>query len=196
MTILKQNWTEVKKQLKHCSQNDLLGIIQELYNLNKATKAHLHLRFLAANSPEQKTALLKDTIDEIHKQWDKAFHDPYGYSGNRCTVKITPIKNPVTAYYKALGEDEGYISILAEYVIHGDKFLDTGCAEPASAAINSIDAAARDLFLLIAKNQDYFKVLTREQVKKINIYMNGYYIRDDAQIAFRKVKQLFEEHNE
>lgn len=194
--MLKQNWTEVKKQLKHCSQNDLLGIIQELYKLNKVNKAHLHLRFLAANSSEQKKALLRDTIDEIHKQWNKAFHDPYGYSGNPCTVKITPIKNPVTAYHKAVGEDEGYITILAEYVIGGDKFLDTGCAEPANAAINSIDAAARDLFLIIAKNPDYFKVLTQEQIEKINVYMHGYYIRDDAQIAFKKVKQLFEDNHD
>ena len=192
--MLKQNWTEVKKQLNQCSQNDFLAIIQELYKLNKANKDHLHLRFLAGNSPEHKKALLDKTITEIHKEWGKAWHDPYGYAGNKCTVKIKPIKSPVIAYYKAVGEDEGYISILAEYIIGGDKFLDTGCSEPASAAINSLDVMARDLFTLIFNNPNYFNTLTQEQIKKINIYMNGYYLRDDAQIAFRKVKHLFETH--
>ena len=44
---MKQNWTEVKKQLKYCSEKDLLGIIQDLYKLNKPNKEYLHLRFLA-----------------------------------------------------------------------------------------------------------------------------------------------------
>ncbi|QGP56965.1 hypothetical protein PsalMR5_04556 (plasmid) [Piscirickettsia salmonis] len=42
---MKQNWTEVKKQLKYCSERDLMGIIQDLYKLNKNNKDYLHLRY-------------------------------------------------------------------------------------------------------------------------------------------------------
>ena len=47
---LKQNWSVVKKELQYCSEKDLLGIIQEMYQLNKTNKEYLHLKLLAGNN--------------------------------------------------------------------------------------------------------------------------------------------------
>lgn len=188
---LKQNWTEVKKQLKYCSERDLLGLVQDLYRLNRDNKEYLHLKFLAGNSPEQKEKLLSDSVNTIRTKWGKAYHDPYGYGGDTVRVKITPMKEPVITYKKAIGIDQGYVTVLAEYIISGYQFLKTNCAEPADAAINSINSIAKELFDIIATEPTHIRALSRTRIKKIQAFIDDYEAGDEAILSYEKVQEHF-----
>ncbi|MCF6768533.1 hypothetical protein L3V86_09190 [Thiotrichales bacterium 19S11-10] len=189
---LKQNWTEVKKQLKYCSERDLLGLIQDLYKLNHDNRDYLNLKFLGGNSPAQKESLLAETIDTIQKRWNKAKHDPYGYGGEVVRVKITPIKEPVVRYKKALGSDRGYVVVLAEYIIYGHKFLKRACVDPIDVAINSINSIAKELFDLIYMNDDYIDSLSSDHLFKIKKFINSYEVRNKSLLAYQKIQDQFD----
>ena len=188
---LKQNWSVVKKELQYCSEKDLLGIIQEMYQLNKTNKEYLHLKLLAGNNTEQKQHLIKDSIGTIQKKWNTAYHDPYGYSGETVKVKITPMKEPLIAYKKAIGVDYGYFLLLAEYICCGYKFLKNNCAEPSDTATNSINVMAKDLFELLLRDQSYINVLDKKHVSSLKDFMDDYEASDEAILAYKKIKDLF-----
>jgi hypothetical protein len=184
---IKQNWTEVKKYIKYCSEKDLIGIIQDLYKLNKPNKEYLHLKFLAGNNKIQKEKLIVETIADIKYKWSRTFHDPYGYGGNTERAVIGPVKAPVITYKKAIGVDDGYIKILAEYIINGDKCLDQNCAEPSDTIINSINSMAKELFELIKTNSQYIDSLTKVHIHELEEFMNSYHARDEAIMAYRGI---------
>lgn len=177
---LKQNWTEVKKQLKYCNDKDLLGIIQDLYSLNKTNKEYLNLRFLAGNSKEHKEELVKKTIDSICLAWDKTFHDPYAYGGKTVIAKITPIKSHVIAYKKAIGVDLGYVNILINYISYGSRCLYYNCAERSDTILNSINSIAEELFIIMKNNNDYIDKLSEIQKNNIKEFVKSYHIYDDV----------------
>lgn len=191
---LKKNWTEVKKQLRHCSERDLVAIIQDLYKLNRANKDYLHLKFLAGSSAAYKANLIEVTVGTIRKKWASTFHDPYGYSGKTMHVKITPMKDPVMAYKKAIGIDDGYVIVLAEYIIHGYQFLKTRCAEPSDTVINSINVMARELFLLIEQSPEHIISLDASQTSKICEFIEDYEAYDETKMDFKRVKDEFLMH--
>ena len=56
---------------------------------------------------------------------------------------------------KAIGVDDGYVKILAEYIIHGANYLYHNCAEPSDTIINSINTMAKELFQLIKSDSKY-----------------------------------------
>jgi len=185
---LKQNWNEVKKQLKYCNDKELLGIIQNLYGLNKSNKEYLNFKFLAGNSKEHKEQLIKKTIDSIHLAWEKTFHDPYAYGGNTVIAKVTPIKAYVIAYKKAIGVDLGYVNILIEYVCSGSECLYSNCYERSDSILNSINSMAKELFTLMKDNSDYINKFTELQIKKIKDFTETYYIYDDVFALYQEIK--------
>lgn len=184
---LKQNWTEVKKQLKHCDDKDLLGIIQDLYSLNKTNKEYLNLRFLAGNNKEHKEELVKKTINSIRLAWDKTFHDPYAYGGKTVIAKITPIKSHVTAYKKAIGVDFGYIQILIEYISAGSMCLYSNCIERSDTISNSINSVAEELFTLLRSNIDYIDSLSKTQRNKLKNFSISYHIYNNTLSLYNEI---------
>ncbi|MCP4474359.1 MAG: hypothetical protein GY821_07290 [Gammaproteobacteria bacterium] len=188
---LKKNWTAVKQCLKYCNEKELTGIIQELYKLNHPNKDYLHLRFLATHSKEYKVQLLTDSVETIRKRWASATHDPYGYGGNPISVKITPMKEPVIAYKKAIGIDEGYLTVLSAYIIYGHKFLKTHCgAEPAEVVVHSINVMAIELFTLVEKRPEHLTQLPPEALPEIRKFVNDYEAYHDTKVHFRQIEPL------
>ncbi len=187
--VLKQNWTEVKKHLKYCNDKDLLGIIQNLYSLNKSNKEYVNLKFLAGNNPEHKEKLVSDTIDSIHLNWSKTFHDPYAYGGITVIAKITPIKAYVTAYKKAIGIDDGYIQILTEYIDGGSQCLYSNCAERSDTIYNSINSIAEELFILLKSNTNYISALSKKQQIKLKKFSESYHMYDDTLFSYKEISE-------
>ena len=185
-----QSWSEVKKQLKYCSERDLLGLVQELYKLSSANKEYLSAKFLAGSNPQQKKKLIEDSIDAIRTKWKKAFHDPYGYGGETVKVKVTPIKGPLITYKKAIGVDAGYTTLLAEYIIHGQIFLEQNCAEMSDTAMNSINSAAKELFTILANENKYADSLSSSQLNKIKAFMTSYYADETLLIDYQNIEHL------
>ncbi|GIU52660.1 hypothetical protein TUM4438_45910 [Shewanella sairae] len=185
-----QSWLEVKKQLKYCSERDLLGLVQELYKLNSINKEYLNAKFLAGINLQQKDEFIKEIINTIRTLWQKSFHDPYGYGGGVVRVKISPIKAPLVTYKKAVGVDGGYIAVLAEYIIYGQIFLERNCAEMSDTALNSINSVAKELFVLLANEDKYINSLSSKQLENIQVFIASYYAKNIALVAYKDVENL------
>ncbi|MBK2026190.1 hypothetical protein AB9G23_09580 [Francisella philomiragia] len=183
MTV-KQNWTEVKKQLKYCDDKSLLGIIQDLYKLSKENKDYLHLRFLAGNDSSQRDALIKKTIEQINKAWDKVTHDPYGYMGRETIAKVTPVKSHVTNYKKAIGTDDGYVQVLIEYIMDGFFCLENNCAERSDTIVNTINSAFDEIINMIKAEK--VSPLSDIQWKRLEAFIGSYYIYDTTFYAYKE----------
>ena len=85
--IKKAGWSDIKIALGHCSENDLKGVINELYKLNKENKAFLEAKFL--NSA--------DIIDEYKKKIKKylAPNEPWKESQR---ISLRDAKKQLTSY--------------------------------------------------------------------------------------------------
>ena len=174
---MKQNWTEVKKQLKYCSENDFLGVIQDLYKLNKEVKDYLHARFIGNLGPENKEILVKAEKTKLIEFWKKAFYDPYGFSGKTHTVRVTEAKKILTNYKKAIGDDAGYVALCFVYSVWGIDFIADieRCTENCENVNNSVISVLSEALSLIKIDRTSTAYITDADLQKSQEVLDEYH---------------------
>ncbi len=106
------NWLEIIRTLNKCSENDLLGLIAELYSLSKSNKDFLEARFLQDNQAlERYKAPIKKYL---------AQNEPWKDSQQ---ISIKNAKKVLSDYKKATSNKIGLIDLMVYYVECGTDFL-------------------------------------------------------------------------
>ena len=105
-------WLEIRKILNRCSENDLKGIIGELYALSKTNKNFLDARFLTDNK-----------VLERYEMDIQKYISPYEPWKNTQQVSIKDAKKVLSDYKKATNDKMGLIHLMIHYVECGTHFL-------------------------------------------------------------------------
>ena len=105
-------WTEIKQVLAQCSQNDLLGLIADLYALSKQNKDFLNARFIRDNK----------AIEQYKNKVQRylAPDEPWKSSQK---VSLKEAKKAISDYKKAANDQIGLIDLMVYYVECGTDFL-------------------------------------------------------------------------
>ena len=106
------HWLEIKKTLRLCSENDLMGLIAELYSLSKSNKDFLDARFI------QDGKILGHYKIQIKKYL--APNEPWKESQQ---ISLKDAKKILSTYKKATSNPVGLIELMVHYVECGTDFL-------------------------------------------------------------------------
>lgn len=106
------NWLEIRKTLSRCSQNDLLGLIADLYGLSRSNRDFLEARFLKdIHIIEHYKSLIKKHV---------APSEPWKESQK---INLREAKQVLSHYKKATNDLIGLIDLMIYYVECGTDFL-------------------------------------------------------------------------
>lgn len=100
------DWLTIRRTLAKCSQNDLLGLIAELYSFSKANKNFLDARFLK---------------NEIALDHYKKLIDKHLTSDGKISLKDA--KKAISDYKKATNDKIGVIDLMVYYVQTGTDYI-------------------------------------------------------------------------
>ena len=105
------NWTDIKKPLKHCSSADFLSLISELYGLSKTNKNFLEARFLQT----------EETLDKYKDLVQKhvAPNEPWK---NNQQISLKDAKKAISDFKKASGDKLKLIDLMIHYVECGTEY--------------------------------------------------------------------------
>lgn len=99
---MKAGWTELRKILSRASERDLIGLICDLYKLNKDNKNYLHAKFF--NDTE--------TLDKYKKQiTDSLVVVPYEKK-----PKLANARKAISDYKKASSSINGLLQLIMTYL--------------------------------------------------------------------------------
>ncbi len=156
------NWPQIRKKLKTKTIDELVNIIQGLYNLSDANKAHLRKQFTEfPQDPAFLEKCRKEIIAAIYPPRRKYPDNP----------NFRAARKAVNAYKKATGDQQGTIDLLLTYVERGTAFtkdfgdIDTPFYERLETALfNAVDMikASPTRVQLYAHFQPRFIKLQRE----------------------------------
>ena len=112
--VKKKGWLEIKNSLIYCSENDLKGLIKDLYKLNTENKVFLETKFLNdAESLEHYKAAIKKYLSP-HEPWKKSQQ-----------INLKEAKKQISLYTKATSDPLKVIDLMVYYVECGTDFLCT-----------------------------------------------------------------------
>ena len=105
------NWFKIKKAPEKCSENDLLGLISELYSLSKSNKDFLEAGFLRENQIlERYKSLIKKYL---------AQNEPWK---NGQQISIKDAQKVLNDYKKATSNKISLIDLMVYYTECGTDF--------------------------------------------------------------------------
>ena len=102
------SWSEVKGRLKEMPMAGLLGVIQDLYTLNKTNRAFLEARFVPR--------LASVSIAEYRKRVK------YPFNPECETLEYADAKRAIREYQEATSDLEGTLDLMLSFVEAGNKF--------------------------------------------------------------------------
>jgi hypothetical protein len=140
-------WSNVKAALANLNDQQLVGLVADLYRFSKENQAFLHARFSVVDDP---LAHFKETIDEC--MYPDVFKNK--------PVQISKAKKAISDYSKAVGDPLGEAELMTFFVECGNKFtLDLGdIGEEFYDALNRMYRRAIEKVLHLPEGQqDEFK---------------------------------------
>ena len=106
------NWSAIKKMLKECPEDDLVGIIGALYGLSKSNKTFLEAKFL-----------LEYNVIEVYKAQIQKHLAPDLSKYTNPKISIKDAKKAISDYKKATGDTFSLLELMVYYVECGTNFL-------------------------------------------------------------------------
>lgn len=143
----KTTWITIKETLKQCSQQELLHLIHELYQISPENKRYLTTRFVQQADT--------DSLAEYKKI----------IQASVCPVPPKPLKlaaarKAISQYKKATGNNKGMLELSVYYVEQGAKFTDLygDIEESFYSSLESMFYSAMKLLVLMPGDtqQSYF----------------------------------------
>ena len=104
------SWSEVKGQLKGMPTEGLLGVIQDLYALNKTNRAFLETRFVPG--------LASVSIEEYRKRVQHPFYPERGMG----KLEYADAKRAIREYEQATSDLAGTLDLMLSFVEAGNRF--------------------------------------------------------------------------
>ena len=105
-------WSNVKAAVADLSEQQLVGLVADLYRFSKENQAFLHARFSVVDDP---LAPFKETIDECM------------YPDDNKPIQISKAKKAINDYSKAVGDPLGEAELMTFFVECGNQHtLDFG----------------------------------------------------------------------
>ena len=110
MSGTKPSWKFIKSQIAHWDQKQLMGLIQDLYALNKANADFLNTRLLggAGTSLEPYKNRIQQAVSP-KEPWKQ-------------DVRLSEGRKAISEYRKAKGDAHGLLSLMIHYVRCGNDF--------------------------------------------------------------------------
>jgi hypothetical protein len=107
----KPTWKTVKTEIAYWDQKRLLGLVQDLYALNRTNADFLHARLLGSDEG--------DTLAPYKKRIQTAVcpKDPW-----KQDVRLSEGRKAIAEYRKAKGEPHGLLTLMIHYVSCGNDF--------------------------------------------------------------------------
>ena len=99
---MKISWQDIRRKLKHCNERDLVGMIGDLYKLNKENKYYIHAKFFddKATFNQYKEIITKSLIFE-----------PF-----EAKPKLSVARKVITDYKKANDNIQGLLDLMLHYL--------------------------------------------------------------------------------
>ena len=120
------SWKDIRSKLMRCSENDLIGLIQDLYKLDSRNKDFLQAKFT------DNSVMIKKYSDEIVKSFKiKQGSDPWNY-----TINLQSARNALRDYKKATGDGDGLIALMMVYAECGLEVITAGYSHKESYYIS------------------------------------------------------------
>lgn len=111
MAASKPTWKTVKSEIAYWDQKRLLGLVQDLYGLNRTNADFLHARLLGSDEG--------DTLAPYKKRIQTAVcpKEPW-----KQDVRLSDARKAIADYRKAKGEPHGLLTLMIHYVRCGNDF--------------------------------------------------------------------------
>jgi len=155
----KPTWSDVKRTIAGFARSGLMGIIGDLYRLSRANRDFLHARFsIGANPQKPYKKVIKESL--------------YPDVMSNKPIRISPAKQAISDYAKAIGDVNGVAELMVYFVECGNQCtLDYGdIDEPFYDALISMYGRALDRVLkLPEQTQQSF----RERLHRIMTSSSG-----------------------
>lgn len=108
--MTKPSWKSIKSQITHWDQKQLVGLIQDLYGLNKANVDFLNTRLLSGGD---------NSLEPYKKRIEHAVSPKEPWKQD---VKLSEARRVISEYRKAKGDTHGLLSLMIHYVRCGNDF--------------------------------------------------------------------------
>jgi hypothetical protein len=152
----KTAWLTIKETLNHCSQRDLLHLIQELYHFSPDNKRFLTARFVREANMDSLTEYKKIIQHNVCPEPPKP-------------LRLAVARKAVSDYKKAIGDTVGVLELSLYYVEQGAKFTDLygDINEPFYMSVESMFQSAMKLLASMSPDsqQSFFPRI--RQIMKI-----------------------------
>jgi hypothetical protein len=138
----KPTWSDVKRTLAGFDRSELLGIIGDLHRLSPANRDFLNARFsIGANPQKPYKKIIKESL--------------YPEVMSKKPIRISPAKQAISAYAKAVGDAKGTAELMVYFVECGNQCtLDYGdIDEPFYDALISMYGRALDKVLELPEEE-------------------------------------------
>lgn len=112
MTTKKPTWRDVKKIIGQWSNDDLVGLVQDLYRFDAGNADFLHTRLLSASAGEDGLAPYKERIRKAVSPAQPWKQD----------VRLSEGRKAISDYKKANGDARGMLALMMYYVQCGNDF--------------------------------------------------------------------------
>jgi len=177
MKIKNQTWNDIKKQIKEFSNDGLINLIKDLYEVSPTNKAFLQTRF-GGSSPQA-------TLEPYKKR----IQSPLIWRGNTPpSLKVSDARKAISEYKKATNDEEGTLELRLFYLDCLVKcFTDFGVDD--EAYVNSIDTALSNFIdgLKKANSARLYKKFEKQFKSLTTRYDNwGCGVDDDLRTAYEE----------
>jgi hypothetical protein len=112
MATTKPSWRNVKQAISHWSDDQLRGLVQDLYRLNTINADFLHTRLLPDTGKDQLLAPYKKRIREAISP-EEPWHED---------VRLSDASRAISDYKKAKGDVRNLLTLMVYYVQCGNDF--------------------------------------------------------------------------
>ncbi len=157
-------WSDLKRALADFDRAGLLGLVQDLYVLNKTNQSFLHTRF--ALGTDTLASYKQRIYDLLFPDWNKP-------------VRIAEAKKAISEYRKAIGRPEGLLELHVFWCESASRFsMEYGYADEGyfDALIHQFEAALK----LLAAVNDAARRAAMERLVGVRDRTDvGYGVRDD-----------------
>lgn len=109
--MAKPTWKTVKTEIAHWDQKRLLGLVQDLYGLNRTNADFLHARLLGGSDGH--------ALEPYKKRIQTAVcpKEPW-----KQDVRLSEGRKAIAEYRKAIGDTHGLLELMIHYVSCGNDF--------------------------------------------------------------------------
>lgn len=112
MTPKKPTWRDVKKMIGEWSNDQFVGLVQDLYELNAGNADFLHARLLASVSDDEGLTPFKERIRKAVNPREPWKQD----------VRLSEGRKAISDYKKASGDKRNLLRLMVYYVQCGNDF--------------------------------------------------------------------------